>query len=136
MTHFFFNLISIRKSNQNIRSITYFNFIWLLKIFTLRPPVLLYGTGAWVLGKFIWEYAVAKIFTDLSMNKFPFLHKNLYEFEFVVDIADVLCEQSRCALRKRRMLRKNSKINGDFFSAKKMSPCYKVHKNNCWPALL
>ena len=25
---------------------------------------------------------------------------------------------------------------GDFFSAKKMSPCCKVHKNNCWPALL
>ena len=25
---------------------------------------------------------------------------------------------------------------GDFFSAKKMSPCYKVHKKNCWPALL
>ena len=23
------------------------------------------------------------------------------------------------------------KSNGDFFSAKKMSPCYKVHKKNC-----
>ena len=29
---------------------------------------------------------------------------------------------------------KNS--NGEFFSAKKMSPCYEVHKKNCWPALL
>ena len=29
------------------------------------------------------------------------------------------------------MIEKNEGTNCDFFSAKKMSPCYKVHKKNC-----
>ena len=30
-----------------------------------------------------------------------------------------------------KLVKKILKTKGDFFSAKKMSPCYKVHKKNC-----